>query len=186
MKSPAAADSRDRLFGITPATSDRRRFRAMTSVSATAFTTARRLILAQHQELRGLLRTGAVLAGAASRGDRPCLNELPNLIESLRAKFAEHLTFEDVTLGPVLRQGNSVDVSHADHLATDHQRQLREFDILLRLAQSSGDPEAVAYSFQALLNTLLTDMDEEERWLLQIETGCDLVSAIGLGLERRF
>jgi iron-sulfur cluster repair protein YtfE (RIC family) len=143
----------------------------MSPVSATAFTTARALIVGQHQELRGLLRTGAVLAGAASRGDRPCIDELPNLIDSLKAKFTDHLTFEDLTLGPVLRKGDSVDVAHAHQLAKEHQRQLREFDILLRLARSPGDPETVAYSFQCLLNTLLSDMDEEERWLLQIVEG---------------
>jgi iron-sulfur cluster repair protein YtfE (RIC family) len=143
----------------------------MSPVSATAFTTARALILAQHHELRSLLRTGAVLAGAASRGDRPCINELPNLIEHLKAKFAEHLTFEDNTLGPILRKDDPADGAHADRLAHEHQRQLREFDMFLRLARSCGDPETVAYSFQALLKTLLSDMEEEERWLQQIDPG---------------
>jgi iron-sulfur cluster repair protein YtfE (RIC family) len=145
----------------------------MSPVAATAFATARALILAQHHDLRGLLRTGAVLAGAASRGDRPCLNELPNLIESLRDKFKEHVTFEEATLAPVLRKGDSQNASRADRLAEEHRRQLRELDFLLRLASDYGDPESVAFSFQQLLNVLLADMGEEEQWLLQIEDRSD-------------
>jgi hypothetical protein len=150
----------------------------MSPVSATAFPTARALILAQHHELRGLLRTGAVLAGAASRGDRPCIDELPNLIESLMTRYNDHLAFEDVTLGPVLRTVGSIDPGLADQLASEHQQQRREFDMLLRLARSSGDPQTVAFSFQALLNRLLADMDDEERWLLQIHQSGDRPTSV--------
>jgi iron-sulfur cluster repair protein YtfE (RIC family) len=140
----------------------------MSSTQTPAFPTARALILAQHRELRGLLRTGAVLAGAASRGDRPCLDELPNLIESLRDKFVEHLSFEEATLVCVLERGDPGDLARAEQLAREHHRQRREFEMLLALCRGSGDPETVAFSFQALLNGLLTDMEEEEQWLLQV------------------
>jgi iron-sulfur cluster repair protein YtfE (RIC family) len=145
----------------------------MSRIPPPGFPTARSLILAQHRELRGLLRTGAVLAGAASRGDRPCLYELPNLIESLKDKFVEHLSFEEATLVPLLKQADASDVTRAKRLATEHQKQRREFEILLTLARTSADPETVAFSFQGLLNALLTDMDEEERWLLQVGDAAD-------------
>jgi iron-sulfur cluster repair protein YtfE (RIC family) len=140
----------------------------MSPTQTPAFPTAKSLILTQHQELRRLLRTGAVLAGAASRGDRPCLNELPNLIESLRDKFVEHVSFEENTLVPVLKRGEPRDLARAEQLAGEHQKQRQEFEILLALARTSGDPETVAFSFQGLLNTLLADMDEEEQWLLHV------------------
>jgi iron-sulfur cluster repair protein YtfE (RIC family) len=147
-------------------TEPNRRF-AMSTRATPAFSAAKSLILTQHQELRRVLRTGALLAGAASRGDGPCLEELPNLIESLWDKFVEHVSFEDVTLVPVLRRGDPRDLERAQQLLKEHEKQRGEFAMLLALARSSGDPETVAYSFQGLLNALLTDMDEEEKWLLQ-------------------
>jgi iron-sulfur cluster repair protein YtfE (RIC family) len=148
----------------------------MTPLQASAFPTARALILAQHRELRGLLRTGAVLAGAASRGDRPCLYELPNLIESLRDKFVEHLAFEEGSLVPALQVGDPSNLTHAEQMAKEHQKQRREFEMLLTLARGSGDPETVAFSFQRLLEALLADMEAEEQWLRQIGEGAHPVT----------
>ncbi len=146
----------------------------MSPIKPSAFRTARALILAQHQELRGLLRTGAVLAGAASRGDRPCLNELPNLIESLRERFSEHLAFEEASVLPMLQSGDQMDPPRAELMKQEHGKQRREFELLLRLASSQGDPQTVAFSFQSLLNALLKDMEEEERWLLHMSDDATL------------
>jgi hypothetical protein len=49
-------------------------------------------------------------------------------------------------------------------------KQRRDFEMLLKLARTSDDPETVALSFQGLLNTLLANMDEEEGWLLQVSS----------------
>jgi hypothetical protein len=79
---------------------------------------------------------------------------------------------------PVLRQGDPGDLARAERLAREHQKQCREFEMLLTLARTSGDPETVAFSFQGLLNALLTDMDEEEHWLLQVGETADTKTTV--------
>jgi iron-sulfur cluster repair protein YtfE (RIC family) len=134
------------------------------------FSTARASILNQHDELRRQLRTGVALAGAAARRDQPCIEELPNLIDSLLARFSEHLVFEEATLVPLLRHGDSVDRAHADRLVKEHNHQRKELQVLLMLARSGCEPQTVALSFQNLLNDLIADMESEERWLTEVGT----------------
>jgi hypothetical protein len=134
------------------------------------FSTARALIQTQHEELRRQLRTAVLLAGAAARRDQGCIEELPNLIDSLLAKFSEHLIFEEATLVPLLRQGDTVDRAHAERLAKEHNHQRKELQVLLTLARSRCESQTVALSFQNLLNDLIADMASEERWLTQVGT----------------
>lgn len=136
--------------------------------------TAKALILTQHEELRRQLRTGVLLAGAAARRDQPCIEELPNLIDGLLAKFSEHLAFEEATLVPLLRQGDTVDRAHAERLAKEHNHQRKEVQVLLTLARSRCEPQTVALSFQNLLNDLIADMESEERWLTEVGTDGEL------------
>jgi iron-sulfur cluster repair protein YtfE (RIC family) len=122
-------------------------------------------ILSQHEGLRREMKTGVVLAGAAIRGNRPCLNELPNLVEGLIARFTEHLGFEERTLLPILRAGDAVDQEYADRMLREHSQHRKELQALLELARSDSHTHALALAFQNLINALNVDMAAEEHWL---------------------
>jgi iron-sulfur cluster repair protein YtfE (RIC family) len=133
-----------------------------------AFPAVRTLILAQHQELRQLLRTGVALTGAAPRDDGQSIDVFLNLIESLLDNLTLHLAFEEATLVPLLRTGDAVDLAHAERLAKEHQHQRKELQVLLTLARSECDPQTVVTIFRNLLSDLILDMESEERWLLEV------------------
>jgi iron-sulfur cluster repair protein YtfE (RIC family) len=140
----------------------------MSLKQSSAFQVGKAQILAQHEELRREMRTAVVLAGAAFRGNRPCINELPNLVETLIARFAEHLAFEERTLVPMLRAGDSSDRTHGARMTKEHEQQRKELQVLLKLVRSDCDPHTLASSCQKLLNTLIVDMQAEEHWLSEV------------------
>jgi iron-sulfur cluster repair protein YtfE (RIC family) len=143
----------------------------MSLKQSSAFLAGKAQILAQHEELRREMRTAVVLAGAAFRGNRPCINELPNLVESLIAKFVEHLAFEERTLVPMLRADDSPDQARGAGMAKEHEQQRKELQELLELVRSDCDPHTLASACQKLLNALMVDIQAEESWLSEVGGG---------------
>jgi iron-sulfur cluster repair protein YtfE (RIC family) len=128
---------------------------------------ATKLILDQHQELRRLFTAAGAFAGAAARGDRSCLEEFPDLVRALNEKLIAHFATEEAALAPILHSGDGADLRRAGWLTTEHGSQRKELEVVLRLARAECDPRTVASIFQSLLEDLLADMEQEERWLLQ-------------------
>ena len=63
----------------------------------------RQAILAQHEELRGLLRSLDELAGSAAQSDDACVPALREIGIYVHDKLVEHLNFEDRYLVPAIR-----------------------------------------------------------------------------------
>jgi hypothetical protein len=133
-----------------------------------SFSTTRSLILSKQRGLRDLFHLAILVAGAASRGDQACLEQMPALIDRVSAGFTEHLLFEDAALLAAFAHGDPADFARARHLAQDHGRQAGELGRLLYRVRAGADTGSVAASFQSLLHTILLDMDVEERWFRQV------------------
>jgi len=127
---------------------------------------ARAAILSSHEELRGLVSETIHVADDATRSARDC-EPLRAHAKDLCAAFAAHIDFEERLLatalgdvigwGPVLRE----------QIEADHQRQRAS----LATALSALEPADVSRgrlveSVRALADTLLGDLDGEERYLL--------------------
>jgi hypothetical protein len=129
------------------------------------FAVIRANIFAQHDELQRLTHTAAALAGAAMRGDQPCQQELPRMMDTLLGKFQEHLEFEEGTLlSPLQAEPNERE--QLERIASEHVRQRQELGTLAGLVWS-GDHAGVAAVLERFLLALVADIAEEERWLLR-------------------
>jgi iron-sulfur cluster repair protein YtfE (RIC family) len=123
--------------------------------------------LEQHDELRRLFRTAAVLAGAAARGDQACQAELPRLLDVLLGKLETHLAFEERTLIPLLAAGDASAQEHALALIDEHQEQRAELRRLLEQSRTSTSASAVAVTaaLELFVKKLRPEFADEQRWL---------------------
>jgi hypothetical protein len=135
------------------------------SIHPARFAVVRASIFAQHDELQRLTRASAALAGAAMRGDQPCQQELPRMLDTLLGKLQEHLEFEQSALLAPLR-AEPKEREYADRIAAEHVRQRAE---LSRLTGEcwSGDLARLVAGLERFLLALGADIAEEERWLLR-------------------
>lgn len=133
--------------------------------------TARRGILAQHAQLRELLRHALALADARLDGDGSAPDDaVASAIGDMRATMDVHLTFEEAVLLPLLRDDLPVGPQRADLVVDEHHRQRAMLAALHKEACQHPELPTLAVKLAAMASWLLADMAEEERALLNPDT----------------
>jgi hypothetical protein len=126
---------------------------------------ARRLVLAQHRELKRLLTMGRILArGSASDGD-PGGEPIRSLVGLIREVFVKHLVDEEALIVPILEDDLPVGPERVAALREEHARQRGELDALCDWPEEGSDGE-LALRFNELAKLLMEDIAHEERELL--------------------
>jgi hypothetical protein len=128
--------------------------------------TARESILGQHRRIRTLLERARVVAEAALDGAPPSPDAVASAIGDIRTTMEVHLTFEEKTLLPILRDDPPLGPARADRLLDEHRRQRETLATLHREACRAPDGPMLAAKLAFLTSWLLADMNEEERSLL--------------------
>jgi len=128
--------------------------------------TARRGILAQHAQLRDLLRHALALADARLDGDASMAEPVASAIGDMRASMDVHLTFEEAVLLPLFRDDLPVGPQRADLIVGEHHRQRAMLAALHKEACQHPELPTLAAKLAEMASWLLADMAEEERALL--------------------
>jgi hemerythrin-like domain-containing protein len=136
-------------------------------------------ILQDHQNLRVLLSQLEDVAQQVQDGDRRLLGPLRLEAERFMHRFEDHTRWEDRYLRPALLDADAWGQERAARLDHDHteQRKLLE-DSLDRLREADRPPAQVARAVLDLIALIRTDMEEEERDLLDPRVLRDDVVAI--------
>ncbi len=142
----------------------------------------RRRILSDHQALRGMLLSLESLGQQVSAGQRHLVGPLRLEGEALLDRLLTHMKWEDVHLRPALLAADAWGEARAERLDRDHreQRALLE-DSLSRVRDPSRPACLLARNLLDLIALLRTDMDEEERDLLDTRVLRDDV--VGIDVE---
>lgn len=125
----------------------------------------REQVVAQHRELRPLLREALEQTTHALRG-RADLTRLATLVVQLRRRFLAHLAFEERALFPVLAAVDLWGPERVAELADEHARQRSQLDTLVDGMHAGWDEERVAVVLRSLASDLMLDMAEEEKGCL--------------------
>ncbi len=127
----------------------------------------REWVLKDHESLRALLADLETLARQVRDGDRRLLGPLRLEAERFLHRFEDHTRWEDQHLRPALIEADAWGNERAQRLDHDHdeQRQLLE-DSLDRLRDAERPPVLVARGVLDLIALIRTDMEQEERDLL--------------------
>ena len=139
----------------------------MTAAETRSPAETRAWILQDHQNLRALLAQLEDVAQQVRDGDRRLLGPLRLEAERFMHRFEEHTLWEDRYLRPALLNADAWGQERAARLDHDHteQRALLE-DSLARLREADQPPAQVARAVLDLIALIRTDMEEEERDLL--------------------
>ena len=127
----------------------------------------REWVLKDHQTLRRLLEELEELAQQVHEGDRRLVGPLRLEAERFMHRFEDHTRWEDQHLRPALAEADAWGQERAARLDHDHdeQRQLLH-DALERLRDQARPPVQVARGVLDLVALIRTDMEQEERDLL--------------------
>jgi hypothetical protein len=124
--------------------------------------TVRDEVLAQHDELRALLRaTVDALARQAEAGDVD-EGRLRELGRELCGRFHEHLLYEDENLVPVLAVLDTWGPERVRELHTEHARQRRTLGALWMMFDFANDIDELGAALRDLAEDMLRDMEAEE------------------------
>ncbi|MGI9591194.1 MAG: hemerythrin domain-containing protein [Myxococcota bacterium] len=127
----------------------------------------REWILKDHRMLRGLLDDLDALAQQVRDGDRRLIGPLRLEAERFLHRFDEHTRWEDAYLRPALLEADAWGSERAERLDHDHREQRALLaDSLARLRYAERPPVLVARGVLDLIALIRTDMEEEERDLL--------------------
>ncbi len=139
-------------------------------------------ILLDHQTLRGVLLSLERLGQQVSAGHTHLVGPLRLEGEELLARLLTHMKWEDVHLRPALLAADAWGEARAERLDRDHreQRALLEHS-LSRVQDTSRPAPLLARNLLDLIALLRTDMDEEERDLLDPRVVRDDV--VGINVE---
>jgi hypothetical protein len=121
----------------------------------------RTAIRSQHGGLRVILKD---LADAAARvravgSDRRLLP----LLEQLLHDLANHMTYEELTLVPALRERDPLGTDRGAAILEEHARQRAELTAMAREAAAGHDQRDLAAAVQSFVTDVLVDMAHEER-----------------------
>ncbi len=124
-------------------------------------------ILSDHAALREMLEEIASLSREILAGQRGLAAPLRERGRRLLERLLEHMRWEDLYLAPALREADAWGEERAAELDREHREQ-REIlhEALQRLADDSLSPKAVAQDLRELVARLHTDMEQEERDVL--------------------
>ncbi len=142
----------------------------------------RQAILAQHEELRGLLRSLDELARSAAQSDDACVPALREIGIYVHDKLVEHPNFEDRYLVPAIRDIDGWGEERSNLLAREHveQRDLLQY-ILDRLRNTDRASILLGRELLAFVDVLLADMQQEEQTVLDADLLRDDV--VGIDVE---
>jgi hypothetical protein len=127
---------------------------------------ARATIFAQHHVIRMLLKAAGTVCDLAAGGNRRTAGLLPLYFENVRVALEHHLATEERLLLPILGNDPPLGPERALRLAAEHDRQREE---LAQAVSALADPQGMAVAcrkLHVLMDDLLTDMADEECWLL--------------------
>ena len=130
---------------------------------------ARNEIVAQHEYLRALVARTLTLADNAALSQE-FVEELRRGAGALYDALTRHMRFEEGVISSAFRDVHSLGASLHDHLIEDHGRQRAA----LTSAIEALDPEALSgwalvQNVRVFVGALLTDMDQEEKVLLEAD-----------------
>ena len=127
----------------------------------------REWVLKDHLSLRSLLDELEDVGQRVRSGERRLLGPLRLTAERFLHRFEDHTRWEDEHLRPALLDADAWGQLRAARLDHDHieQRELLDF-CLERLRESDRPPVLVARGVLDLVALIRTDMEEEERDLL--------------------
>jgi iron-sulfur cluster repair protein YtfE (RIC family) len=131
---------------------------------------AKRGILAQHEQIRELVLRARAIAEAALDGEPVCPGSVANSIGDLRMIIEVHLDYEERVLLPILRLDDLMlgpDAGRADQLIADHKSQRAMLASLHQEARAFPELPILAAKLAFLTSWLAADMEEEERALLK-------------------
>jgi hypothetical protein len=119
-------------------------------------------VLAQHTELRELLRaTVDELSRQAETGESDCAR-LRVMGRELCARFHEHLLYEDEELVPVLSALDTWGPERVRELHDEHARQRRTLGALWMTFDFATDLDQLGEALRELAGDMLRDMEAEE------------------------
>jgi hypothetical protein len=132
--------------------------------------TARRRILSQHGQIRGLLLRARAVAEASLDGEPLPPGEVADAIDAVCMVIEVHLDFEESVLVPILRLDDLMlgAEGRADKLISDHQSQRAMLAALGREARAFPQLPILAAKLAFLTSWLVADMRDEERALLNV------------------
>jgi hypothetical protein len=130
---------------------------------------ARDAILSQHELLRALLAVTVESAGESAKSGRD-FETLRGHAKRLYDTLAEHMSFEEQVLSAALRDVIGWGAVLQERIEEDHGRQRAALAIALSMLGPEGLSGAeLIGNVRAFADSLLADMDEEERFLLQAD-----------------
>jgi Hemerythrin HHE cation binding domain len=140
---------------------------------------ARDAILSQHELLRALLAVTVESAGETARSGRD-FETLRGHAKRLYDTLAEHMRFEELVLSAALRDVIGWGAVLQERIQEDHGRQRSALAIALSMLGPGGlSGAALIGNVRLFADTLLADMREEERFLLQADV--DAITADSRG-----
>ena len=129
----------------------------------------------QHRALRGLIaqvrRSAVDVLDAAVESSQ----ELRNQVNALRLELEDHLATEEALLGPVLERIDAWGPVRLDLMRAEHAHQRAILAVLRSDRAAALKPELLARRVLGLLEDILSDMDAEDRDLLDAKVLCDNV-----------
>ena len=126
---------------------------------------ARRCLILQHENIRGLLGKARALAERALEGQALSPSELARTIADLRKTIEIHLRFETHALAVILDDQEPTDEHRAAWFRNDHKRQREGLATLHREAMDQPELPILAAKLAFVTTWLSNDMAEEERTL---------------------
>jgi hypothetical protein len=126
----------------------------------------RELVLAQHQQLRRLLRSALTAAEARSRAPQA---RLMQFTWELERRFAAHLAFEERFMFPALSEADSWGPQRVALLTAEHAQQRQDLAALVALVAARSSALDICRALQSFCRALLADMEDEEAGYLNRE-----------------
>jgi hypothetical protein len=128
-------------------------------------------VLTEHGRLRVQLAYIAELLPATENGDPRDLDRLVAATTELVSMFRAHLDLEDRELLPLLGTIDAWGPVRQADLASEHERQRAELDLLAdRLRGGGGSGADLVHAVAVFTEALLADMEEEEATSLDPDT----------------
>lgn len=127
----------------------------------------------QHQRLRSLIAQVRGAAMGVLEGGTVSAQELRDQVGVLRTELLEHLLAEEALLGPVLERIDAWGPVRLELMQAEHAHQRAVIAVLWSDRAVSLSPELLARRTLGLLDDIVTDMDAEDRDLLDAKVLCD-------------
>ena len=136
-------------------------------------------VLADHERLRGLLRSLEQAGRRALGPGEPEASALRGEAEAFLVRLRQHMEWEDRYLRTALLEADAWGGERARYLDDGHREQRELLDFLLGVVVDPSRPvDLVARNVLDLVALVRGDMIEEERWLLDARVLRDDVISI--------